>query len=652
MTLPTDEITDLLCGTLSAALLHEDESEFITQSLAELENLQDLGGIGLETVGKQTIFLKTIFSALPRSETKFVFTDTIKPNRNDLCFCGSGKKYKKCCATLDIKPTPPAELVFQMALSGLTHQQAEMLAQKPNWSVKALGVFIAWLEHKTLWQPIIDLFDQYLADTSRLRNEHREILSSVLDAMFELRRDKKRITLMNDLTRHSKANSLQSLGYMRLAMIAAQDGEAIKARQLLQSSMRADPKHEEFPMAEMSVLGFIEDEQTLISRARYWLARLQKHYEDDYPPIELMKTIISEGKSFFETHQTEGAPQVEFDDCSELNLSNLIGAFAKSEEHTPQLYQLKTKNQEAQLQLLPQFKKPVKHWVTQYQSLLNECEDDVCLNDFPAWMDYETALRIELWHQDEYEYEENGGWVKAFWDNPDLLHSLDILVILDQLASSAIFLNIEDDAGITEDTDVDDDEEHSSLDETLLYFVSDRQRLLLANIISNLQKNNLTLPARFKANKSFWQIAHNIYLKLKNYDDTGQARIEFLTKLTQVDPDFHGWLPESLAGELFAKQQYQQLSEFLEQRRKITPVTMILKACCEHQQGADAAALKSLKRLNLRYRKQLTLLRDSLISDNIDPLMNNNSSFTQVFFIIKDTPEREHQRWLITHLPG
>src|SRR5271165_4061784 len=33
-----------------------------------------------------------------------------KIGRNDLCLCGSGKKYKKCCLSLDeAKPTPPQE---------------------------------------------------------------------------------------------------------------------------------------------------------------------------------------------------------------------------------------------------------------------------------------------------------------------------------------------------------------------------------------------------------------------------------------------------------------------------------------------------------------------------------------------------------------
>ncbi|MEJ2065718.1 MAG: SEC-C metal-binding domain-containing protein [Reinekea sp.] len=205
----------LLARMLLKAVIHESLDEFVDGATPLLLDSPQLG-LPSQSKKEAQLFLMLLFSSLPRSGNGYDFSTQRMPGRNDPCICGSGKKFKKCCVELVDAQPMPAEVAFQMALSELDADSAMALADKEGWTLKALTYVVPYLMELQLPHLVLKLAEPFLQDMSRLRNEHQELVSTLLDAMFELQTDVGRVQLLNRLCDLKKANSLQSIGHQRL----------------------------------------------------------------------------------------------------------------------------------------------------------------------------------------------------------------------------------------------------------------------------------------------------------------------------------------------------------------------------------------------------------------------------------------------------
>jgi hypothetical protein len=630
----SDDFFNPISIALADTLIHENQDTFIEAALPAVlsANSDDLM-VSSEAEGR--LLLQSLFSALPLSSNHFRFASLEMPGRNDPCPCGSGKKFKKCCAHLNALDLPPSEALFMMALESLSPEQIQLVLNKPNWTLKAFNCFVPLLMDLQQFDAVLYFYEAHLGSLKALRNEHEMLVSCILDAMFELRLDEKRFQLMESLTKLTQAKSLQSIAHQRLAMINAQDGNVASAKSHLQKAMRADPNQVELPMAEISILGLIADDDELISRAKYWRARLSKRYEDDYPPIGVMEDVIAQGKDYFTAMMPDGLDwdDDDSDQIVELNVDNLLGSLLSS-EYVP-LYDYKYTDGEAKLVLNKVPGTSVKQWMIHFELQRVQCLELVDESELPPWLTKDDAALLKLWEL------EDSGWIKALWDEPELLSSIEVINTLSPLVniSPLLFEGLEEEF---------DDADSSPMD-PLIFALMDRQQNIVDHILGELKKHKLTLPARFKANKKFWESAQDYYLFLNGLVETQKLIQDLLSGLVDADPAQGGWLDDAVVTNYFTQRLSGKVISFLADKRKLSVTSGLILACAQQDKGMKNESIETLVMLAKRQRKLLVSFKSALESNEFSK--SAPIGLMPFHNLLNDELLEDYKEWLLRNLP-
>jgi len=72
----------------------------------------------------------TIWNATPLPENGYRPRPLRRPERNEPCPCGSGRKYKKCCALAPAFPPIPADAIWSMVVDHLPLREMKRLARE------------------------------------------------------------------------------------------------------------------------------------------------------------------------------------------------------------------------------------------------------------------------------------------------------------------------------------------------------------------------------------------------------------------------------------------------------------------------------------------------------------------------------------------
>lgn len=607
----------LLARMLLKAVIHESLDEFVDGATPLLLDSPQLG-LPSQSKKEAQLFLMLLFSSLPRSGNGYDFSTQRMPGRNDPCICGSGKKFKKCCVELVDAQPMPAEVAFQMALSELDADSAMALADKEGWTLKALTYVVPYLMELQLPHLVLKLAEPFLQDMSRLRNEHQELVSTLLDAMFELQTDVGRVQLLNRLCDLKKANSLQSIGHQRLAMIAAQEDRQDEAKDHLQRAIRADPNQPEIPMTELSILGFVGSDEEIRARAAYWHSRLSREYGEDYPGSEFFDEIRKEGASFF-SHLFEENIDNEVAVKKAQTLLALL-----EEENSESLYQFRLTDDEVSLGFLRGRKKLVKAWFEEWKAF-----QDSVVAEYPQYLKVDRLP--------EYWYVEGNAWLQMLQDNPVLLNSFDVMNALTGMIGA-----------IPGEFDEDGNDVLTVFDKVAFAFLKHRHRLIVT-VVEFMEADHRKFPMRLKSNREFWYSVADVALNMKSYQDYEESLIVMLERVLKLDDEANPYLTELLALEYFAKRAGQKIIELTLARKKVTPACALLDACARQEQGDLNKALERLQWLYKHAPKDLALVREAL--EQNEPLLALSTGMMPLLIQLNQSSHQDYRRWLMTHLP-
>jgi hypothetical protein len=133
-----EELSHFLRAAVAEALRTEDGVRFLAwmceeaprrapKVFAELEDAAAQRGLATE-IGR------SLWNGLPLPGNGFRPRPIAKPERNDACPCGSGRKYKKCCAVwADGAPDLEPDAVWTLAIEAFPQETVEALGE--SWRV-------------------------------------------------------------------------------------------------------------------------------------------------------------------------------------------------------------------------------------------------------------------------------------------------------------------------------------------------------------------------------------------------------------------------------------------------------------------------------------------------------------------------------------
>ncbi len=211
-----------------------------------------------------------------------------EPGRNDPCPCGSGRKYKHCCAQLPRLEGAPdlSLLLWARVLEAVSKKERLCLLRTGRVPLDVIGGLtqeemdagepkraMEWLE------PVFE------GDLDRLGHHGGALLDLLCDAYDgHYRTDRKKLALL-ERAAGARNKPLRAAAWQRLATIRMDKGDHAGAWQAFQEAQRADPDDPHHALLEVTLLCARNEWERARQRADFWLARLRRLRDPDMEPV-------------------------------------------------------------------------------------------------------------------------------------------------------------------------------------------------------------------------------------------------------------------------------------------------------------------------------------------------------------------------------
>lgn len=219
------------------------------------------------------------------------------PGRNDPCPCGSGRKYKHCCARLPSLGDMPdlTLLLWTRVLQCQGKDERRRLLRAGRVPVDVVGSLaqeelgagaakraMEWLE------PV------FAGDIDHLGPQGGVLLDMLCDAYdHHYRTDRKKLALLERAT-HARSKEVRAAAWQRLAAIRMDGGDSAGAWQAFQEAQRADPDDPNHALLEVTLLCARNEWDRAQQRAGFWLARLRRLRDPELEPLRELLTKVSQ----------------------------------------------------------------------------------------------------------------------------------------------------------------------------------------------------------------------------------------------------------------------------------------------------------------------------------------------------------------------
>ncbi|KVW92761.1 SEC-C metal-binding domain-containing protein [Thiobacillus denitrificans] len=229
-------------------------------------------------------FARTIWNKTPLPGNHYRPRPLPRPERNQPCLCGSGKKYKHCCQAVEGLEQGLPE--FSMLLYVLETVPAKQFADLPfaHMNLDELAyVANTWMSNGSA-KEAAKLLEGLFADWEKLDERAEPALYCLLDCYERLNNPlKKKRLLARAMAAPDKA--LRAAAMQRQCTIYADRGEYDQAWTLFQQAQRLAPDDPGLSHLEILILKSQGEHARAKERAAFWIARLSKDKTGQYADL-------------------------------------------------------------------------------------------------------------------------------------------------------------------------------------------------------------------------------------------------------------------------------------------------------------------------------------------------------------------------------
>jgi len=284
-----DELEFLLDSAAQRIVLDEEAAGFLDwfQIYAPLLAPQFIGQLPDDPVfrrGFLTQFARTIWNKTPLPGNHYRPRPLPRPERNQPCLCGSGKKYKHCCQAVEGLEQGLPE--FSMLLYVLESVPAKQFVDLPfaHMNLDELAyVANTWMSNGSA-KEAAKLLEGLFADLEKLDERAEPALYCLLDCYERLNNPlKKKRLLERAMAAPDKA--LRAAAMQRQCTIYADRGEYDLAWTLFQQAQRLAPNDPSLSHLEILILKSQGEHARAKERAAFWIARLSKDKTGQYADL-------------------------------------------------------------------------------------------------------------------------------------------------------------------------------------------------------------------------------------------------------------------------------------------------------------------------------------------------------------------------------
>ncbi len=214
---------------------------FCASMQAHLDPIADANGDDADHTRRLLLALaRRFWSDIPIPALRWRKQTLPRLERNDRCYCGSGRKFKQCCAVLADLPEaigPDHAISLVLATMDPAKMTSAQLRQIPPAAL-ALAAMRIQQDHGD--QRAADLLEPLFLDPAGLDGRHEEAFEILLDALLELGQERRRDHLVRAVSTCANKDLATSARCRRVTMLADR-GEYEAAWALFHETQRFNP---------------------------------------------------------------------------------------------------------------------------------------------------------------------------------------------------------------------------------------------------------------------------------------------------------------------------------------------------------------------------------------------------------------------------
>ncbi len=275
-----EELSSFLQRAVSEALRMEDGEAFQAWMREEAPRLlPDLFSRFPDDQARRSFTLefgRSLWNSIPLPGNGFRPRPIPQPERNDPCPCGSGRKYKKCCAEWsEGTPEMDPEGIWTMVAEELPLEQVEALGSSGRVPRSLLGGVATSLLDGDDPEKALALVRPLFERPERLDERDAASLNTLLEAYDALDLQEERWREAERLAVALRP-PLRAVLWENLARAYAVEGEMEEAWKSLERARQDDPESPALGPLEVSLLLAEGKTAEAGERARYWRSRLRE----------------------------------------------------------------------------------------------------------------------------------------------------------------------------------------------------------------------------------------------------------------------------------------------------------------------------------------------------------------------------------------
>jgi tetratricopeptide (TPR) repeat protein len=297
--IPHQQFEDLIRRAVARALATDSLDDFLAGFRQDLAHEPAIGGQlddaqGLRALG--TLLGRAVWSATPAPRNGFLPKPLPMPGRNELCLCGSGLKFKRCCAAGPPVPALNPADIWPFVLEALPAAGRRAALESGRVPVESLEMSARRAAEDGKGKTAVGLLEPLFAEGfAGTDGRYGSAMTALCDAYDVLGWDRKKIELLERVRAEAPRSPLRSDACQRLATIALDRGDSPGAWAAFAEAQRDDPDSPAIGLLEVQLLIFEHRPDEARERAKFWRRRMQRIGDPGLDgAIEFLSAIIED----------------------------------------------------------------------------------------------------------------------------------------------------------------------------------------------------------------------------------------------------------------------------------------------------------------------------------------------------------------------
>ena len=292
---------DIICRSSARQILEGISfAEFRLRMEGMVPRLLTVGGMPKKQQSPEmlcsiaTLMALEIWNATPIPENRFRPRKQARPERNAPCLCGSGKKFKQCCAAVN---TPELGISEELMLTQvLDLMPAKKLAELPLLELHPESLALVagqWIDEG---QPkkAVSLLEKLFVHVDQLDGRAELAADTLLNAYLEINAPRKKQKFIDTL-KAAPDKALASAGWQRQTTMHSDRGDYADAWSAFREAQRLTPNEPALSHLEVLVLVSEGSRAEAQARAKFWAARLSRDPEYDHSDLIRLLHDLADG---------------------------------------------------------------------------------------------------------------------------------------------------------------------------------------------------------------------------------------------------------------------------------------------------------------------------------------------------------------------